>query len=814
MVVSMNASAQNQLATQVRQHLVAQASQILQPLLLLVRQRLLDLLDQAAPSREMQERRDTWNFYQRHNVLWHDATVRAWQAALKPGTARVARLSLDEGLELVGTDVVENRIIASRLALGVMEKAATQVNDLRKRVKALQGDRDLPANDILHPETITLPLVEQWVVSGFSRESWSLVHDTVQQHLNQQLQRIYASCNEQLIARGVLPVIEFMARPNPQSAQAAPQPARVPVPTSQAQSPSRRASRSQQGDAAESMGSVGSVIASAYQGVAQTGHTTAHGQSFVRGATAGLAGGGYAGGGGGYAGAGHETVVRAPRERAGRVQVMLDRIGQMIGSSAPKHGFADTEINAFNSPSLMQALDQQQAQRRAGMDEDQISYGNEVAGPLQIERVVSDLRQQSAALKDQAQTDGEKAIIELVALMFQSILQEDRLPSGIRVWFARLQMPVLRIALAEPDFFSRLNHPARQLIDHMGSCVMGFDASGISSVALETEIKRVVQVIEQYPDTGERVYQKVYDEFQEFLKKYLTQKPSTLKMVGVAEQVEQKETLTIQYTIELRNQLKDMPVRDEIREFLYKVWAEVLAVSAVRQGPQHEETRLLKKTATDLIWAASAKPNRADRARVIADLPELLQCLRLGMNLLGVVKSAQEVHVKVISDILADAFMSKTQAIGADQIKALAERLANLEDFVSDGGTEELALDAQSIEDLLGIDASELDVIVSGGGNKPSAMMLEWACELGLGAWFTLNHNAQDAQVQYVWRSPLGHLHLFASRVGRSYLIQTARLAAYLQAGLLQPHEDESLTVRATRDALGKLEANPERLLS
>jgi hypothetical protein len=45
-------------------------------------------------------------------------------------------------------------------------------------------------------------------------------------------------------------------------------------------------------------------------------------------------------------------------------------------------------------------------------------------------------------------------------------------------------------------------------------------------------------------------------------------------------------------------------------------------------------------------------------------------------------------------------------------------------------------------------------------------------------------------------------------------LIQGGRLAAYLQAGLLLPQEEEALTVRATRDALAKLEANPERLLS
>ena len=82
-----------------------------------------------------------------------------------------------------------------------------------------------------------------------------------------------------------------------------------------------------------------------------------------------------------------------------------------------------------------------------------------------------------------------------------------------------------------------------------------------------------------------------------------------------------------------------------------------------------------------------------------------------------------------------------------------------------------------------------------------------------MGSWFMLDHNGQVSQVRFVWRSERQHLHLFSSLDGHSFLLQTGRLAAYLQAGLLLPHEEETLTVRATRDALGKLEANPERLL-
>jgi type III secretion system FlhB-like substrate exporter len=782
MVSSLSPTAASELAAQVRERLVAQAAQALASLLVVVQDRLSVLMNEAAPSREMQARRDTWMLFQGIKSVWQNAVLQAWQAALVPKPApRPASLVLQGAFELVGTEVAENKIIASRLALSLMEHAADEVNDLRKRLKVLNGDHDLSAQDLAHPETLLLPVVEQWTACGLSREAWQSVSELVQRHMTEQLRGAYASCNVLLKAQGVLPVIEFSARPGVSEGAAGARP------DAEAIAGAGRGAKAAQAQAARGTKPRLRRAEDAYAGAAMSGGVPS------RVAYADLPWGGAPG-------------------RVERARGLLDKIGHLLGAVMPA-GFAPTVYHSPSSATLLAAIDEQPLLGDAFFSQPAGAPYTGSGAPVLIERVATQLRKQSAALKVQAQTDNEKAIIELVALMFQSILQEDRIPTGIRVWFARLQMPVLRLALSEPDFFQRLNHPARQLIDHMGSCVMGFDASGISSEAMETEIKRVVQVIEQYPETGEKVYVRVYEEFQAFLKTHLAQKPVTQKVVGVAQQVEQKETLTIQFTIELRNQLKDMPVRDEIREFLYKVWAEVLAVSAMRDGAQHEETLLLKKTASDLIWAASAKPNRSDRARVIADLPELLQCLRVGMALLGVVRSAQEAHIKVISDTLADAFMSKTEAIADEQIQALAQRLAHLEDYIGDDDAEELPLDAQSIEDLLGIDASGLDVIIEGGGTA-SAVMLEWAHDLDLGAWFRLDYHSQVAQVQYVWRSPLGHLHLFASNVGHSYLIQTVRLAAYLQAGLLEPQENEPLTQRATRDAMQKLEAHPESLLA
>ena len=848
MALRPSSSQRSRLAQQTRERFVADAGRAMTEIASAVQERLTVLVGEAVPSREAQARRDAWTFFQKARTPWRDATLQGWQKALQPPVA-FAKTDLQDidGLQLVGTEVVENKILASRLVLRVMDKVSAELDDLRLRIRHLEDSDELERHDILRPEVLVLRLVEQWAAAGMPSGSWPLVNNVVQGLLSERLKQAYARGNEFLIEQGVMPTIELkdrVRRSTTQGGAAKPFPIAHPPPDLAPHSGHQEGMAAQGGDYSHGVSpSQGGFMPSG--GARSSGGPESGGlrEELPRaGSPPARPGAGPDARPGSNAdrlidtssGAGSMPRNLAPRSLAGRPDaghVLMQDETRMMTAATPLArarsraqgvlgqlkrlliGRVGPEFDATSyeqaSPALAAAI--------AVRVDSAASYGStgtmiDDYSSAGVARVAGRLREQTADLKKKAETKGEKATIEIVALMFQAILQEDRIPPGIRVWFARLQMPVLRVALAEPDFFGTASHPARQLIDRMGSCVMGFDASGIQGGALEKEIKRVVQVIEQYPETGKRVYELVYAEFQKFLQKFLTGTGAAQKVASVAQQVEQKETLTIQYTIEMRNMLKDIPVREEIRTYLFKVWAEVLAVAAVRKGPQHAETLELKKTSTDLVWAASAKPNRADRARVIQDLPKLLQRLRAGMALLGMAPSQQDIHIKTVSDTLADAFLSKTQAIPAAQIDAMAKRLANLEDFVSEDGMGDLPLDAESIELMLGIDPATIDVVAN-GGSKPTNAMLAWAQELELGAWFTLDHNGQVTKVQFAWRSDRKQLNLFAAGDGHTYLIQSGRLAAYLQAGLLLPQEEEALTVRATRDALAKLEANPERLL-
>jgi Protein of unknown function (DUF1631) len=886
------------LARQARELFVVKALEVFNEAAVNVRQKITALLDKSANAKEAQDRRDAWVTFQKGEAVWMSAVAAGFKRAMRPHTASINSNFNALTFELMGNEVMDNKILSSRLALRILDKASWEINDLTLRIRQLDNLTELDKQDVFKPEACAQIVVESWMAAGLTREAWLSVQDVIHQTFGERMVEAYHVVNELLVSKGVMAEIDLRAMVRRTPSAVVSNSGSGSLPTERAGLGDSNASRLDSGQSrygAQSGGNSG--FAGGSQGVANTGNGQGMGGQGMGGqgmggqsqgrsqAGQGLGGAGQSGQGAGpsmgqqqvhaqaqgaragssagigsagnagsnasgsagnsaqqagvaragraavakYAEASHEetrmmtssTPLARAKMRAqgviGQLKRMLtDKVAgfddtrsytpspQLAAAMAPRAGYVRTQQGGPMATGVGGAM---QAGGGAGVAFAGFSEG------MQPAQAAGALRNETDTLKKAASTTAEKATIEIVALMFQSILAEDRIPPVVRVWFARLQMPVLRLALSEPEFFGSLQHPARRLIDRMGSCVLGFEAD-VSSAALETEIKRVVQVIEQYPETGRRVFQLVYDEFQKFLSKFLTEGTVTQRVVSVAQQMEQKETAAIQYIIELRKMFGDMTVRDEIREFIFKVWAEVLAVATIKQGAQHAETISLKQVAADLVWAASAKPNRADRTKVIHELPALLKRMRSGMALLGFDTTKQDEYIKVISDTLADAFMSKTETVDAKQIEEMSKRLKNLEDFVSeDDDVGDLPLDAESLELMLGIDTTGIDIITT-GGSDPTEGMRAWAMELDEGSWFNLDHNSKNARVQYAWRSKRGQLHLFAAPGGKTYLFQVRRLASYLQAGLISPIEDEALTVRATRDALTKIDANPERLLA
>jgi hypothetical protein len=727
-------------------------------------------------------RRDAMQELQNAAPMWLSGMTTLLRGAVRSGSLSASLpgdlpglSSRQAKLTLVDDDTIEHEILSSRLALAMMDRASWEFTDLRARMNSLESREELDAIDILRPHVLARLVTSSWLGSTLTLDAWRVLQPVLHEEISHFAEEAYHETNRWLLQRRVLPETDlrpFIRRSND----------------------SGRTTNAGPGPGAGGFGSatgvgsgLGSSLGSSYHAAEPRG---SYNPTEV----------------------GDETrmMTRAGGFSRGPdpAEAVINRLNRLVGRQLPE--FGDTSrVPLPASPGLSAAISQAQQSivRRLAPPS---GAGVAAASTPQL---LEELQQRKIALKQAAATPVERATIEIVALLFQSILTEDTIPASVRVWFARLQMPVLRVAVSEPDFFATVDHPARRLIDRMGSCVMGFDATtrAVGDV-LEKEIKRIVQVVEAYPDTGRRVFQTVLVEFEKFLEHYFrNENEASRKGVSLAHQVEQRETMAIQYTIELRKMLNEVPVQEGVREFLFHVWADVLATTAVKAGIQGNATKAMKRAAADLIWSASAKVSRAERAEVIRRLPPLLKALRDGMDDAGISVLKQDEHILRLNNSLAAAFTAKAAAISHERLEELMGRLETLEELLPE--TEDMEIDESMVLDLSGHESSELEV-VGEGGSMPTPAMLAWARELQVGSWYMLDYRSRNEAVQLAWQGMRRQLTLFVSPQGRGVLFQQHRLAAFLQAGLLVPAQDESLTVRATRSAMAKLDGDPSRLLN
>ena len=235
------------------------------------------------------------------------------------------------------------------------------------------------------------------------------------------------------------------------------------------------------------------------------------------------------------------------------------------------------------------------------------------------------------------------------------------------------------------------------------------------------------------------------------------------------------------------------------------------STTAVRFTSHSEQTKQMKRAAADLIWSASAKVTREERAEVIRRLPLLLKSLREGMLSAGMDAARQDEHIQQLNNSLAAAFTAKAAVIPDERLRELMERLETLEELLPDAA--DVEIDESMVLDLSGHQSSELEVVLD-GGSMPTPAMVAWARELQVGSWYMLDRGGHSEPVQLAWHGMRKQLSLFVTPQGRCVLFQQNRLASYLQAGLMLPAQDEALTVRATRSALAKLDVDASRLLN
>jgi hypothetical protein len=253
-------------------------------------------------------------------------------------------------------------------------------------------------------------------------------------------------------------------------------------------------------------------------------------------------------------------------------------------------------------------------------------------GPQLVEALFEEGRSKGSPL--------DQLTMEIVALVFDHLYADRRLPDTVKQQLLRLQVVAVKAALIDRSFFASRRHPMRRLLDEICRVAgdpdadTGADSTLVSGVAeivdwLITSFENDLSVFE---DAGMRL---------DLLLSLESQKRA-VRDDALARQGERMEALGMaqeQARAEIRSRVDRDVVPAFLIDFLDRYWYRAMALLRVEEGDAVWEAALA--TVDALAWSVSPKTS-AEIPRLAGLLPKLIGELGRGLGRAEVDKADQD----------------------------------------------------------------------------------------------------------------------------------------------------------------------------
>jgi len=216
--------------------------------------------------------------------------------------------------------------------------------------------------------------------------------------------------------------------------------------------------------------------------------------------------------------------------------------------------------------------------------------------------------------------------IDIVSRLFDFILDDPALSDCLKVQIVRLQIPVLKVAILDNDFFSMKSHPARQLLNELAYAGSGLDEVNPEEDATLKMVDYVVDRILTEFDDNTNIFETLLSEFTSFMEDEKESNKLTEDMLEGAKNTAVKE---IQLKVENHN------VPALVNTILLDAWKDVLIHLYLRDGIKSNAWGTALQVIDDLIWSVEPKLIVSERNRLIKVIPGILNGLRDGFTLIN-----------------------------------------------------------------------------------------------------------------------------------------------------------------------------------
>jgi hypothetical protein len=374
----------------------------------------------------------------------------------------------------------------------------------------------------------------------------------------------------------------------------------------------------------------------------------------------------------------------------------------------------------------------------------------------------------------------DRGTVDALAEVFDFVFADQSIPLQMKYVIGRLQIPVLKAAMIDRDFFLSAEHPARRLVDTLATASVAWAPEKGENDPLYVRIESTVQRVLTEFENDLELFSELLADFSEFL--FETEQQAQNRIEPVADQELSVESFDqalghVDEVVHARlsAQAPDSPVVRFLAPFLTKQWRQVMARAwvASEQDPTLWDT--VVKTMDQLIWSIQPKTTAPERRELVAVLPDLVRNLNAGLDSI---------------EWGGDDRANFTRRLIATHMLAIRMTQPVVQEVATDAADESAAQEA-----LKELDERRANKVVAGAVDEFDAM----AQSFTRGLWFdfVVDENTRH-RCRLSWVSPMRTRMLFTNREGFDAFVRSEReVAELLRSGQLVVIDQQPIVGRA-----------------
>jgi Protein of unknown function (DUF1631) len=217
--------------------------------------------------------------------------------------------------------------------------------------------------------------------------------------------------------------------------------------------------------------------------------------------------------------------------------------------------------------------------------------------------------------------------IEIVAQVFDAILGDKFLQPLAARLIARLQLPLLDVALSDANLFARADHPLHALVNRLGATAIAFDV--YESGPGQRFYAAALTVVEGILDSDFKAletYRTALDKLNAFVKhEGQPDNPFHADAAHILAIKEQAWQLEHHLSAQVTPVIEGMPIPTFLRDFFLQTWVRTQVEAVLRYGEKSPESHRFSRMCSDLVWSVIPKVTNEEKRQLVAALPHLMR---------------------------------------------------------------------------------------------------------------------------------------------------------------------------------------------